>query len=143
MRCGYCHNPHLVHTRDSVADEQMPIDQLIDFLRSRQGLLDAVCISGGEPTLSSELFDHVVLFKQMGFRTKLDTNGSRPHVIRRLVQTQLLDYVAMDIKAPPQRYQELTGWDDVQVNKQRNEVSKWLRSTTFYDKLPTHLSVIA
>ena len=106
FRCPYCHNSEIL---DGNAPELMSEKELLAFLSSRKGLLDAVCISGGEPTLQPELPDLLAQIKAMGFLTKLDTNGSRPEVLKALVSGNLLDYVAMDIKNSPDRYAQTIG----------------------------------
>jgi len=85
------------------------MEQFLAFLQRRKGLLDAVCVSGGEPTLSPDLRELLTAIKAMGFSVKLDTNGSRPEILEQLVQDGLVDYVAMDIKNCPQRYGETAG----------------------------------
>ena len=106
FRCPYCHNSALL---DGSCDEIMPQQELLTFLDSRQGLLDAVCISGGEPTLQADLPDLLAAIKAMGYLIKLDTNGSRPEVLQELVARKLVDYVAMDIKNSPARYAQTVG----------------------------------
>ena len=106
FRCPFCHNGELL---DGTAEPVMDDEELLSFLAKRRGLLDAVCISGGEPTLQPELASLLEKTKAMGFLTKLDTNGSRPEVLKELVSRGLLDYVAMDIKNAPQRYAETAG----------------------------------
>ena len=99
----YCHNPEL--TRRIPADESpLTPDQFYAFLEARRSLLDGVVISGGEPTLQADLPAVCAAVKNLGFPVKLDTNGSRPHVLRHLVAEGLVDYVAMDIKTDPRRY---------------------------------------
>jgi pyruvate formate lyase activating enzyme len=102
FRCPFCHNATLV-TR---ADEQQRYEnaEILAFLRKRQGVLDGVAITGGEPTLMSGLYDFIMEVKAMGYAVKLDTNGTRPDVLKRLVNDRLIDYVAMDIKNSPQKY---------------------------------------
>ena len=106
FRCPYCHNSELL---DGSCDEIMPQQELLTFLHSRKGLLDAVCISGGEPTLQADLPDLLAAIKAMGYLIKLDTNGSRPEVLKDLVSRKLVDYVAMDIKNSPDRYEQTVG----------------------------------
>ena len=106
FRCPFCHNSELLDgSVESVMDER----DLLDFLSKRRGILDAVCISGGEPTLQPSLGDLLAKIKAMGYLTKLDTNGSRPAVLKELCARGLLDYVAMDIKNAPQLYGETAG----------------------------------
>jgi len=106
FRCPFCHNGELLDgSGEPVMDEQ----EFLGFLSKRKGLLDAVCISGGEPTLQAGLADLLEKIKKMGYLTKLDTNGSRPEVLKALVERGLLDYVAMDIKNSPERYAQTAG----------------------------------
>lgn len=106
FRCPFCHNSELLDAGVEVAmDEQ----ELLSFLSKRKGLLDAVCISGGEPTLQAGLAQLLEKIKELGYLTKLDTNGSRPEILQELVERNLLDYVAMDIKNAPERYGQTAG----------------------------------
>ncbi len=123
FRCGYCHNPELLHGYDQheedadtpdgfldgVADAGKEIhrEDLLAFLRKRKRFLDGVCISGGEPTLSKELPKLVREIKDLGLSVKLDTNGSRPDMLRDLLADGLVDYVAMDIKGPADKYEQI------------------------------------
>ena len=101
FRCPYCHNPDLVrHPGHVFLDEP----GFFDFLLSRKGFIDGVVVSGGEPTLQKDLFPFVSRIKAEGFAVKLDTNGSRPEILRDLTERALLDYIAMDIKTDPALY---------------------------------------
>ena len=106
FRCPFCHNSGLL---GAAQDETIPVEELLAFLRKRAGILDGVCITGGEPTLQSDLPRLLRQIKQMGYYIKLDTNGSRPDMLKALVEEKLIDYVAMDIKNCPDRYGETTG----------------------------------
>jgi pyruvate formate lyase activating enzyme len=106
FRCPFCHNSELL---DGTAEAVMDREEFLRFLSKRKGLLDAVCVSGGEPTLQRSLPEFLEEIKAMGFAVKLDTNGSRPHVLRELVSRGLVDYVAMDIKNSPDRYGATVG----------------------------------
>ncbi|NMB00639.1 MAG: anaerobic ribonucleoside-triphosphate reductase activating protein [Firmicutes bacterium] len=103
LRCPFCHNVELVEGK-----EQVDSGQFFTLLEKRVGLLDGVCITGGEPTLQRGLADFAKRIKTLGFNIKLDTNGSRSQVLAELLEQDLLDYVAVDIKAPPQLYAEAT-----------------------------------
>ena len=105
FRCPYCHNPELVDPNRYV--DALEEKQLWEFLRRRQEKLDAVVITGGEPTLHDGLELFIDKIKTMGFLVKLDTNGSNPGVLKNLLSENLLDYVAMDIKAPLEKYSEV------------------------------------
>ncbi len=100
FRCPYCHNPELV---DETAT-QIPEEEIFAFLAKRKGLLDAVTITGGEPTLHDDLVPFIRKIKEMGFLVKLDTNGTNPHVVKQLIDENLVDYIAMDIKSPIEKY---------------------------------------
>ncbi|HHW22364.1 MAG TPA: anaerobic ribonucleoside-triphosphate reductase activating protein [Clostridiaceae bacterium] len=102
MNCGYCHNRRLIKfTEDNeIYDE----DSVLAFLEKRRGLLDGVVVSGGEPTLQKDLPCFLEKIRKMDFKTKLDTNGTNPECLRTLINNGLLDYVAMDIKAPLCKY---------------------------------------
>ena len=108
FRCPFCHNGGLL---DSDAPEVMAVEELLAFLKGRRGLLDGVCITGGEPTLSPGLPQLLTQIKAMGFDVKLDTNGSRPKVLKQLVEAGLVDDVAMDVKNCPDCYAETVGLD--------------------------------
>jgi pyruvate formate lyase activating enzyme len=98
FRCPYCHNPELVDP--SRYAQAIPLDVIMDFLRSRKGQLQGVVVTGGEPTYHADLPVFLAALKDMGFAIKLDTNGTNPRMLRRLVESGIVDYIAMDIKAP-------------------------------------------
>jgi pyruvate formate lyase activating enzyme len=100
--CPYCHNPQLVGASGTRA--ALPMEDALRFLEKRRGLIEGVVVSGGEPTLQRGLTDACRRLKTMGYAVKLDTNGSRPQVLRRLAAEGLVDYIAMDIKMEPERY---------------------------------------
>lgn len=106
FRCPFCHNGDLLS--DS-APGLMTEGELLDFLKKRRGMLEGVCITGGEPTLHLELESLIRGIKELGYLVKLDTNGYRPAILKSLVEKGLLDYVAMDIKAGRARYGEVAG----------------------------------
>jgi len=110
LRCPFCHNASLVVGQTSTAMEDA---EFFAFLKKRKGLLDGVCVTGGEPTLRSDLPDFIRRIKEMGYLIKLDTNGSNPGMLRQLLEEQLLDYVAMDIKNCPDRYPVTCGGPDI------------------------------
>lgn len=106
FRCGYCHNPELL--KKSHYDEYISKSYILDFLKTRQGKLDGIVITGGEPTLQSGLYDFIKTVKKLGFSVKLDTNGTNPDILKKLIQDKLVDYIAMDIKAPLEKYENIT-----------------------------------
>ena len=117
--CGYCHNPELFNS-----GVEHSTSEFFEFLNTRKGKLDGIVITGGEPCLQPDLIDFIKQIKQMGFLVKLDTNGSFPDVIQKLLNENLLDYIAMDIKAPIEKY---------------NAVSN---STISTDKIATSINLI-
>lgn len=102
--CPFCHNPELV--KPNLIDSGDKIDEgfILDFLKTRKGDLDGICITGGEPTLQVTLIDFIKSVRKMGFLIKLDTNGSRFDVVSNLVKENLVDYWAIDIKTAPEKY---------------------------------------
>jgi len=106
FRCRYCHNPELV-LPEKYAPEISP-DEIFDFLETRRNKLDAVCVTGGEPTQHPDLPEFLKKIKKMGFLVKLDSNGTRPEVLEKIIADGLVDYIAMDIKAPFEDYKNIT-----------------------------------
>ncbi len=104
LRCVYCHNPDIV---GSHGDKE--VDELLDFLNKRKGLLTGIVLSGGEPTFFAGLGHIAEEAKRMGYKVKLDTNGSRPDVIASMLKDKLLDYVALDYKCLPERAEDIIG----------------------------------
>ena len=122
FRCPFCHNGGLALDND--ADGIMSVDELLAFLDSRRGRLQAVCISGGEPTLHHDLPELISEIKSRGFEVKLDTNGTNPEMLSLLIADGLIDYVAMDIKNSPEKYALTAG-----VGECRVQNAKWTPST--------------
>lgn len=111
LRCPFCHNSGLITGWDDSIDWA----EIRGFLKSRVGILEGVCITGGEPTLHPDLVDHLTGIKSLGFLVKLDTNGTNPQVLVGLVDAGLVDYVALDVKNSPQRYNRTVGVKDFDV----------------------------
>lgn len=103
--CFYCHNRSLIDG----THETLSLDSIRDFLIKRSKVLDGVVITGGEPTIYADLIPSIRLIKNLGYKVKLDTNGSSPNVIQQLLEQNLCDYYAVDYKAPSGRYQEICG----------------------------------
>ncbi len=108
FRCGYCHNPELLNFTQNSNDNA---EDFFKFLQTRKGKLDGVVITGGEPTLQTGLYDFIKKIKLLGFAVKLDTNGTNPQILEKLINDNLLDYTAMDIKAPLEKYSQITKTD--------------------------------
>lgn len=115
LRCPYCHNPDLVLTKDN--GKYISEKEFFEFLLSRKGKLDGVCITGGEPTLYPNLTNLIRRIREMGFLVKLDSNGTVPKILKLLLREKLLDYVAIDIKNTPTRYAETCGADVIEQVK--------------------------
>lgn len=107
MACSYCHNPELV--KGELA--KLPPQQVVEFLESRKGLLEGVVLSGGECMMSAQLPDFARYLKSLGFKVKVDTNGTNPDMLEKMLGEELIDYVALDYKAPSDLFQSITGFD--------------------------------
>ena len=103
MRCIYCYNPEIVFGKGTISFEE-----IIKFLTTRKQLLDAVVFSGGECLLHKKIISLIIEIKKMGFLIKIDTNGSRPEVLKELIQKKLIDYAALDFKAMPSDFEKIT-----------------------------------
>jgi pyruvate formate lyase activating enzyme len=106
FRCPYCHNPELVDP--DLFGDCLPEEGVLSFLERRRGKLDALTITGGEPTIQLDLIDFIKRVRKIGYLIKLDTNGSCPEVLEQLIGGRLLDYIAMDMKGPFQKYRTVT-----------------------------------
>lgn len=114
MRCPFCHNALLVTELEQTSDRWSDTEVLA-YLERRRGLLEGVCVTGGEPTLQPGLEAFLRNVKALGYAVKLDTNGTRPDVLRRVVGEGLVDYVAMDIKNSPAKYAETAGVPEAEI----------------------------
>ena len=130
FRCPFCHNGELV---EDPGPAQMDEAGLLEFLRRRRGLLDGVCITGGEPLLRPDLAGPLKAIKDLGFLVKLDTNGTHPHRLRELVEAGLVDYVAMDVKNSPERYAETVGLEKLDLAPIRESVDYLLSGAVDYE----------
>ncbi len=101
FRCPYCHNPELV---DVKKEGVIPEDEVLDFLHSKKGFIDGVSITGGEPTFQKDLPEFIKKIKSLGFLVKLDTSGVYPDMVQKILDSSLLDYIAMDIKNTWEKY---------------------------------------
>ena len=119
-RCPFCHNMDLVLGE---VEPALSTEDFFAFLEKRKGILDGVCITGGEPTLQKDLPDFIRGIRDKGYLVKLDTNGYRPKVLEELLRENLLDYVAMDIKSSVENYPRVTGMADLDVTGIQESVS--------------------
>ncbi len=120
MRCPFCHNAELL---DGSAPPVMDEDTLLGFLKTRKGLLDGVAITGGEPLLQPDLSGFMGKIRELGFPIKLDTNGTHPDRLFRMIKEGLVQYVAMDIKNSPERYAETAGLAKLDITPIRESVT--------------------
>ncbi len=100
FRCPFCHNSHLLAKNRIDKNDSADIKTVLELLKERKGFLEAVVVSGGEPTLNQELPEDLQSIKEIGYLVKLDTNGSRTYMLQKLIEKNLVDYIAMDVKAP-------------------------------------------
>ena len=114
FRCPFCHNAELLSPD---VEPVMTVDGLLAFLKKRQGILEGVCITGGEPTIHAQLPELLRSIRELGFAVKLDTNGYRPGSLREILEEDLVDYVAMDLKNSPQGYGEAAGLSAPELNR--------------------------
>ncbi len=124
FRCGFCHNPDLIPSYSATGSDpvfagsdpdkgNLSEIEFFEFLESRKGKLDGVVITGGEPTIQIDLENFIARIKDHGFSVKLDTNGGNPVVLKRLIDSEMIDFVAMDIKGPLKKYSQISRFDDV------------------------------
>lgn len=128
-RCPFCHNG------DSVlgSNFSIPFEDILSFLKSRVGLIDAVVVSGGEPTLMNDLEEKIEKIKELGFKIKLDTNGTNPDVLNKLLRKNLINYVAMDIKNSEDKYAETVGVTNPLMDKIKQSISIIMNSGIDYE----------
>ena len=130
FRCPFCHNSDLL---GKDAPQTISVEELMTFLKKRVGLLDAVCITGGEPTLQKDLPELIRQIKALGYLVKLDTNGSRPAVLKQLAEEKLIDYVAMDIKNSPSRYGQTVGLSNMDLKALEESIRYLLEHHVDYE----------
>ena len=129
FRCPFCHNG------DSVLNSsvEIPFKDILAYLESRKGLLDAVVVTGGEPTLMPDLEDKIRQIKELGYEVKLDTNGTNPELLKHLIDEKLIDYVAMDIKNSKEKYALTAGCKFVDLEKIKQSIDILKKSGIRYE----------
>jgi pyruvate formate lyase activating enzyme len=134
FRCGFCHNRDLVILKDfrNKGLKEYREKEIFDFLKKRVGILDGVCITGGEPVLQKGLEGFIKKVKKLGFLVKLDTNGSRPEVLKRLIEKGLVDFVAMDVKTTFGDYAKVVGIKNYEL-RIKNSIRIILKSGVDYE----------
>ena len=130
-RCGFCHNSPLVTNVKSLTS--IAESEILQYLTKRKGILDGVCISGGEPTLQRDLPVFCEKIKKLGLCVKLDTNGTNPDMLKTLVNNGLCDYVAMDIKNAKEHYSDIVGISNYDTNKVEQSVEFLLKNHVDYE----------
>lgn len=131
FRCPFCHNASLVTHIDK--ETYIDIDEVLSYLKKRQGLLDGVVITGGEPLLQNGIEDFIAQIKKLGYLVKLDTNGSFPEKLISLVEKGLVDYVAMDIKNSKEKYGLTIGAEDFDISPIERSVDFLLQNKVDYE----------
>ena len=121
MRCPFCHNGAAI--LGASKEDEIGFNEILDFLKTRKGLIDAVVFSGGEPTMESDLKVKIKAVRDLGFLIKLDTNGTNPEIVESLLDEGLIDYVAMDIKNCPNLYAETCGLKFINVENIKKSIS--------------------
>lgn len=129
FRCPFCHNGQLLEDAPAI----MEPEELLAFLKGRKGVLDGVCVTGGEPTLNAELPELLRQIREKGYLIKLDTNGYRPDVLKALAGEGLLDYVAMDVKNSPGRYGETVGVPGICLDRIEESIRFLLSGAVDYE----------
>ncbi len=130
FRCPFCHNASLVTDID---DERISEEEFFSYLQKRQGILEGVCVTGGEPTLQPDLKDFLAKIKELGYSVKLDTNGYRPDVLKDVVNSGLVDYVAMDIKNSQAKYGTAAGLNNIDISKINESVEFLINGSVDYE----------
>lgn len=130
FKCPFCHNARLVTHSSEPVDEK----EIFSYLEKRRGILDGVCISGGEPLIhSQELFEFMRKIKDMGYSVKLDTNGYFPEQLKYVIDNGLVDYVAMDIKNCKEKYAQTAGISNIDISKVEKSVEILMNSSVDYE----------
>jgi len=106
FRCPFCHNPELVNHGTYNIEHGTIEKDFFEFLKKRKGKLEGVCITGGEPTIQPDLVEFIGKIRKLGYKVKLDTNGTRPDILREVISERLVDFIAMDIKNQPKKYEK-------------------------------------
>jgi pyruvate formate lyase activating enzyme len=131
MRCPFCHNASLV--TDAASQPMIPEQEVLSYLAKRKGILEGVCITGGEPTLYPDLTEFITKIKMLGLKVKLDTNGTNPRLMKTLVASGLIDYIAMDIKNSKEKYALTAGLNHFNIDPILESVEFLLSSPLDYE----------
>lgn len=132
FRCPFCYNPDLVLPEEIEKHPSIPPEDVFAFLKERKKFLSGVVLGGGEPTIYDDLPEFVGKIKELGYLVKLDTNGSNPKMLQEMINNNLLDYVAMDIKAPRERYLKASG-KEIEIEKIEQSIQILKTGKTDYE----------
>lgn len=132
FRCPFCHNPELVDPKLIKKAPLIREEDFFEFLNKRQKFLDSVSITGGEPTLQNDLEDFIRKIRERNLAVKLDTNGTNPDILENLINKGLLDYAAMDIKAPLEKYEKVAGVE-VDFKKIKKSIDLIMKNFSDYE----------
>ena len=135
MRCLYCYNPEIVLGKGTIS-----FDEVVSFLKSRVGLINAVVLSGGECLLHKSILEHIRVIKSLGFLIKIDTNGSKPLLLQNLINEHLIDYVALDFKAPRHKFDPIT--QSKLFDEFEKSLDVLLKSNVIFEVRTTYHSVL-
>ncbi len=131
FRCPFCHNKALVIHPELAPT--IPWEEIVSYLKKRQGMLEGVAITGGEPTLMNDLEQKIAEIKSLGYLVKLDSNGCHPKILKKLIDAKLIDYVAMDIKNCPERYGETIGLPNYDLTPIKESIEILMTSGIDYE----------
>lgn len=131
FRCPFCHNKDLLQTDKQ--NEIVEVDEVFKYLKKRQGILDGVCITGGEPLLQPDIIDFIRKIKEMGFLVKLDTNGSCPGTLKKIIDENLVDYIAMDVKDDFKSYGKTSGIEMINIENIKKSIEIIEKSKIDYE----------
>lgn len=131
MRCPFCHNGAAI--LGASKEDEIDFNEILDFLKTRKGLIDAVVFTGGEPTMEPDLKVKIKAVRDLGFLIKLDTNGTNPEIVENLLDEGLIDYVAMDIKNCPSLYAETVGLKCINIENIKKSISIIMKKAPDYE----------
>ncbi len=130
LRCPFCHNAGLVIRKPS---NIINMEEISDFLKKRKGILDGVCLTGGEPLAQKDAIEFLRFVRSFGYKIKLDTNGFYPERLKEIIDEGLVDYIAMDIKSSPENYKSAVGIDDIDITPMMKSVDIIMSSGIDYE----------
>ncbi len=138
FRCGFCHNAALVVDSENL--DILPESEVFSYLKKRKGIVEGVCVTGGEPTLNRDLPEFCEKLKKLGYSVKIDTNGTNPDMVKSLSENGLADYFAMDIKNDRENYAKIIGFDKYDTRNVEKTVDFFLSGGTDYEFRTTLIS---